>query len=132
MAKFDGTIAGPLDGNLNWIELRYADALLMLAEAIGESPESYGYINEVRDRAGLGDISAATPGTFEEKLLDERRRELAFENKRWPDLKRFGMAKEVMSNHLGLPESRITLLYPIPQDEISVAPDQMEQNPEHQ
>lgn len=131
VAKFDGTITGPLDGGLNWIELRYADALLMLAEAIGESPESYGYINEVRDRAGLGDISIATPGTFEEKLLGERRRELAFENKRWADLKRFGMAKEVMSNHLGLPESRITLLYPIPQDEISVAPDQMEQNPEH-
>lgn len=130
--KFAGTPFGPFDADNNWIELRYADVLLMLAEAIGESPEAYGYINQVRDRAGLGPIGPATSGTFMEKLLEERRREFAFENKRWPDLKRFGMAKQVMSQHLELPESRITLLFPIPQQEISVAPDQMEQNPEHQ
>jgi len=132
VAKFDGPIFNPLDGELNWIELRYADVLLMLAEAIGESPEAYGYINEVRQRAGLGPIDASTPGTFKEKLLKERRHEFAFENKRWPDLKRFGMAKQVMAGQLGLPESRITLLFPIPQQEISVKPDQMQQNPEHQ
>ena len=132
VAKFDGPIFNPLDGELNWIELRYADVLLMLAEAIGESPEAYGYINEVRQRSGLGPIDSSTPGTFEEKLLKERRHEFAFENKRWPDLKRFGMAKQVMAGQLGLPESRITLLFPIPQQEISVKPDQMQQNPEHQ
>jgi hypothetical protein len=129
--KFASTPFGPFDADNNWIELRYADVLLMLAEAIGESSESYGYINEVRNRAELGNIGPATPGTFEEKLLEERRREFAFENKRWPDLLRFGVAKEVMSTHLGLPESRITLLYPIPQQEINVAPDEMVQNPEH-
>src|SRR5699024_116269 len=95
----------------------------------GESPEAYSYINQVRNRAGLADINASTPGTFIEKLLTERRREFAFENKRWQDLKRFGVAKEVMSNKLEIPESRINLLFPIPQQEISVAPDQMAQNP---
>lgn len=130
--KFASDPFGPFDAENNWIELRYADVLLMLAEAIGESTEAYGYINQVRNRAGLGDIGPGDPGTFEEKLLEERRREFAFENKRWPDLKRFGMAKQVMSQHLSLPESRITLLYPIPQQEISVAPDDMQQNPEHQ
>lgn len=130
--KFASTPFGPFDADNNWIELRYADVLLMLAEAIGESPEAYGYINEVRDRAGLGPIDINTPGTFEEKLLAERRLEFAFENKRWPDLLRFGVAKQVMSAHLSLPESRITLLYPIPQQEINVAPDDMVQNPEHQ
>jgi len=53
-------------------------------------------INEVRNRAGLSDIDAATPGTFEEKLLHERRVELAFENHRWPDLKRFGATEKVI------------------------------------
>lgn len=130
--KFASTPFGPFDADNNWIEFRYADVLLMLAEAIGESPEAYGYINQVRARAELGPIDANTPGTFEEKLLAERRLEFAFENKRWPDLLRFGVAKQVMAAHLGLPESRITLLFPIPQQEINVAPDDMVQNPEHQ
>lgn len=37
-------------------------------------------------RAGLAPIDASTPGTFEDKLLQERRVELAFENHRWFDL----------------------------------------------
>lgn len=127
--KFASTPFGPFDADNNWIEFRYADVLLMLAEAVGEGIEGYGYINDVRNRAGLGPIGPTDPGTYEEKLLEERRREFAFENKRWPDLKRFGMAKEVMSQHLGLPESRITLLFPIPQEEISVS--NLQQNPEH-
>lgn len=130
--KFASSPFGPFDADNNWIELRYADVLLMLAEAIGESPEAYDLINQVRNRAELGNIGPTTAGSFDDKLLAERRREFAFENKRWPDLLRFGVAKQVMSAHLGLPESRITLLYPIPQQEINVAPDQMVQNPEHQ
>ena len=129
--KFESTPFGPFDADNNFIVFRYADVLLMLAEAIGESPEAYGLINQVRNRSGLGNISAATPGTFAENLLLERRREFMFENKRWPDLKRFGVAKEVMSDHLGVAESEIKLLYPIPQAEIDVAPNEMTQNPEH-
>lgn len=129
--KFESVPFGPFDADNNWIELRYADALLMLAEAIGESPEAYGYINQVRNRAGLPDIGAGDPGTFEEKLLRERRFEFLFENKRWEDLRRFGVTKQVMSAHLGVAESEIKLLYPIPQREIDVSPDDMQQNPEH-
>lgn len=129
--KYESTPFSALDADNNWIVIRYADVLLMLAEAIGESVEAYDLINEVRDRAGLGDISAATPGTFEDKLLQERRVELAYENHRWPDLLRFGKAKEVVSAQLGVPESKVTLLFPIPQREIDVAPDEIVQNPEH-
>ena len=68
-----------------------------LAEAIGESDEAYGYINQVRNRAGLAPIDATTPGTFVDKLLHERRVELAFENHRWPDLLRMNKAESVMS-----------------------------------
>lgn len=130
--KFDSSPSVAFDAPNNWMEIRYAEVLLNLAEAIGESTEAYDLINEVRNRAGLADIDGNTPGTFEEKLLQERRLEFAFENKRWPDLLRFGVAKSVMANHLGIPESEVTLLYPIPLGAIDVAPDEMTQNPEHQ
>jgi len=129
--KFISNPSVSSDGDNNWMELRYAEVLLNLAEALGEGDEAYDLINEVRDRAELGDISAATPGTFEEKLLQERRVEFAFENKRWADLKRFGVAKSVMATHLGIPEAQVTLLYPIPQGAIDVSPNEMTQNPEH-
>ncbi len=131
VTKFNDTPGAPFDSEVNWIEIRYAEVLLNLAEALGEGAPAYGYINEVRNRVGLADISAATPGTFEDKLLQERRVELAFENKRWPDLLRFGVAKPVMSAHLGIPESQVKLLFPIPQEQIDVAPDEMTQNPEY-
>ena len=114
------------DGPNNWVVLRYADVLLMLAEAIGESDESYGYINQVRSRAGLGPISSSTPGTFAEKLLHERKIELAFEGHRWPDLKRFGVAASVMSSN-GI-DIRGRLNIAIPQREMDINPDFV-QNP---
>lgn len=129
--KFIDTPGAPFDSQVNWIELRYAEVLLNLAEALGEGAEAYGHINKVRNRAGLGNIDATTPGTFAEKLLRERRVELAFENKRWPDLLRYGVAKSVMSTHLGIPEAQVKLLFPIPQTQIDVAPDVMSQNSEY-
>lgn len=130
--KYDSSPSTAFDAPNNWIEIRYAEVLLNLAEALGEGAAAYELINEVRDRAGLDGIDASTPGTFEEKLLRERRLEFAFENKRWPDLLRFGNAKSVMSAHLDISESGVTLLYPIPLSAIDVAPDEMTQNPEHQ
>ncbi|MCC7523832.1 MAG: RagB/SusD family nutrient uptake outer membrane protein [Chitinophagaceae bacterium] len=76
----------------NWPVIRYADVLLMLAEAINETAgptsEAEGYLNQVRSRAGLGDINGLDKTAFREKVLHERRVELAFENWRWFDLKR--------------------------------------------
>ena len=88
---------GDDDAPNNWPVFRYSDVLLMLAEALGENTEAYTYINQVRTRAGLTSISASTPGSFVDKLLQERRVELAFENHRWPDLLRMKKAEEVMS-----------------------------------
>lgn len=76
----------------NWPVLRYADVLLMLAEAINEQDgptgDAYGYLNKVRNRAGLGNASGLSQAAFRVKVLHERRMELAFENWRWFDLKR--------------------------------------------
>ena len=104
------------DASNNFTVFRYADVLLMLAEAIGENDEAYALINQVRNRAGLGDIDAATPGTFEDKLLQERRVELAFENHRWADLIRFGKVEAVMNAIGKTPRS----LFLIPQREIDL------------
>jgi hypothetical protein len=84
------TIQGRPDDN--WQIYRYADVLLMLAEAINEqsgpNAEAYGYINQVRERAGLLPVSGLSKDEFRTVLLHERRIELAFENHRWFDLRR--------------------------------------------
>ncbi len=76
----------------DWPVLRYADVLLMLAETINEqsgpTSEAFGYLNQVRQRAGLLPLSGLDKITFRDKVLNERRVELAFENWRWFDLKR--------------------------------------------
>ncbi len=128
--KYLSVPSGDNDANNNFTVFRYADVLLMLAEAIGEGGEAYGLINQLRSRAGLADIDASTPGSFEDKLLHERRIELAFENHRWYDLLRFGRALEVMQSHMtaeGFPQPGANnLLFPIPQREVDLG---LTQNP---
>lgn len=113
--------------------MRYSEVLLLLAEAQGESDDSYDLINLVRERADLDPIDENTPGTFEEKLLHERRVELAFENHRWHDLLRFGVAIPVMNAHFASMDMAITideddLLMPIPQTALNTNPN-LDQNP---
>jgi starch-binding outer membrane protein, SusD/RagB family len=129
--KWQSQPFGPGDADNNVPVFRYADVLLMLAEALGESPESYALINQVRQRAGVTPIGPQTPGTFAEKLLFERKLEFVSENKRWADLLRFGVARRVMGSFLqgtGVTEASVRLVYPIPQRELDVAPGQMVQN----
>ena len=113
------------DSDINFVVFRYADVLLMLAEALGESSESYDLINEVRARAGLEAIDGTTPGSFSEKLLNERRLELAFENHRWPDLKRFNAQDKILEAETFISGTREFFF--IPQREIDINPN-FEQN----
>jgi len=85
------------DADYNFPVLRYSDVYLLLAEALGETQESYDLISEVRlKHGGLGPINTTAPGTFSDKLLHERQVEFAFENQRWPDLLRFGKTTAVL------------------------------------
>jgi hypothetical protein len=82
------------DGENDWIVLRYADIVLMKAEASGYSAASLSLINLTRARAGLGATpltltSVPTEQRFADSLSRERRLEFAFENVRWYDLLRF-------------------------------------------
>lgn len=123
-----------LAGN-DWIVIRYADVLLMYAEAImagmGETsnPQALSAVNAVRARAGLAPITGILT---DDMLLQERRHELAFENHRLYDLIRFGMAEEVLAAFAataGYNFSPTDLLLPIPQNEINVSAGQLTQNP---
>jgi hypothetical protein len=78
------------DGENDWPVIRYADVLLMLAEAQGFTPNSVALINQIKVRAGLLPLTTiTTEAAFEKALSDERRWEFAFENQRWFDLVRF-------------------------------------------
>jgi hypothetical protein len=78
----------------NWIVYRYADVLLMKAEALSQLnrfDEALEIINEIRDRADVPGLSLPdSPIAFEDAILKERAIELAFEGKRWFDLLRMG------------------------------------------
>jgi SusD family. len=132
----DPAMTTGFNGNTDFPVLRYADILLMLAESMGESPEAYGYINQVRTRAGLPNISAATPGTFIDKVMNERRFEFSFECNRWHDILRMGTAKAIqtMNNYfisIGSPKriDEHDLLHPIPVSVIEVTKGVVQQNP---
>ncbi len=75
------------------IVFRLADVYLMAAEAyagLDNTSKAIEYLNKVRQRAGTGDYSGQTDkSSVEKEILDERGRELFFENKRWYDLVRF-------------------------------------------
>jgi starch-binding outer membrane protein, SusD/RagB family len=82
------------DGENDWPVIRYADVILMLAEAQGYSSASLGLINQTRARAGLGATPLTTTNVVDERgfsdsLSKERRLEFAFENVRWYDMLRF-------------------------------------------
>ncbi|TAJ12786.1 RagB/SusD family nutrient uptake outer membrane protein [Marinilabiliaceae bacterium JC017] len=82
---------------VNFPIIRYADVLLMRAEAENEMNgpgNAYTYLNKVRDRAGLGEVNKTRVNdqvTFRKEIQDERLRELCFEGVRKHDLIRWGI-----------------------------------------
>ena len=81
--------------------LRYADVLLMRAEALIESGQDLGeavtLINQIRQRAGMPNIEMASQSVLREKLRHERRIETAFEGLRYYDLIRWRIADKMKS-----------------------------------
>lgn len=116
--------------------LRYADVVLMYAEALneqGRSAEALPYVNKTRLRAGLGALTAAdvsTQSQVRREILDERQREFAYEGLRWFDLVRMGYAVDYFTG-LGYKIDSHNLVMPIPNDQIEVVGDKsiLWQNP---
>ncbi|KQC29791.1 RagB/SusD family nutrient uptake outer membrane protein [Flagellimonas eckloniae] len=123
------------DAGNDYIALRYADVLLMHVEAImagGASTNNAAALSSfqaVRNRAGLTDV---VTNITQDDLLLERRVELAFENQRWFDLLRFGVAEAVLSAHaveMDYVFDARKLLLPIPASEINISGGLLTQNP---
>ncbi len=117
---------GELNYGTNWRHLRYADVLLMAAEANYRTnePKARGFINEIRQKRGVPDVTATGSALFD-AIVRERQVELAFEGVRFPDLVRWGLAVQEMGP-LGFSAGKHEVL-PIP--DYDVRPGGLSQNP---
>lgn len=135
----------------NFPLIRYAEVLLNRAEALNEigyqaDGEAFDLLNEIRVNAGLPALSAVDlpdQEAFRNRLRDERRIELAFEMKRYFDLNRYGILKDVIQSQmdytgLSFPQQRLLdhpitgkqyFLYPLPSIEFVNNAQLGEQNP---
>ncbi len=116
--------------------LRYADVLLIAAEALNENSKSTDallYLNEVRERARAGNaailpnITNTNKEQLRDLIMNERRHELAMESHRLWDLIRTGKAETVLAP-LGFQKNKHELL-PIPQAEIDLTGNKWTNNP---
>jgi hypothetical protein len=120
------------NSDLNWPILRYAEVLLIYAEAANEvsgpTPEAYEAVNKIRRRAQLPDLAGLSKEQLREAVWKERWYELSFENKTWFDMARlrkaFNVTTKTFENFVGHKFSygpvlkERELLFPIPTAEI--------------
>lgn len=124
------------DGGSDFVVLRYADVLLMMAEVENELNDpgtADDYLNEVRVRAGLLNTTATSQADLRAAIDMERKLELIGEGHRWFDLLRTGTALTVMNDWFkngGVPITvdQHHLLFPIPIGQINTDPS-IKQNP---
>ncbi len=111
-----------MQSGINHSIIRYADVLLMMAEAansseVGDQNAAIGYINEVRDRVGMPLLSQGmSQAQVFEAIVHERKVELAGEQVRFPDLVRWGMAADFLADK-GF-QAGVHEVFPIPENEI--------------
>ena len=120
---------------MNFPVLRFSNILLMKAEALnelGQTAQAEIPLNKVRNRAGLPNIATGlSKDQFREKVLHERRIELAFEGQRWFDLIRVNNGQYALDFLHSIGKTNATqkhLLFPIPQIERDRNP-KLTQNP---
>jgi len=103
----DANMTQALQAENDWIEIRYADIVLLHAEIEAQQsdfPAALNDVNRIRTRAGIKSyISFDSKTEALDSVYTERRKELAFENQRWFDLLRMGDA-------YGDPEKAINIL----------------------
>jgi hypothetical protein len=135
-------IYGKKDGS-DWPSMRYAEVLLMYAEAANEvdgpTPEVYSAINQIRSRADvlMPPLPAGlTQDQMRNSIRHERRIELAFEGFRYDDLKRWKIADKVLNmpaTESVIPKTFLKKNYhlPLPQSEIDKNHGILVQNPDY-
>ncbi|WP_226064978.1 RagB/SusD family nutrient uptake outer membrane protein [Kaistella polysaccharea] len=111
--------------------IRYADVLLIAAEAaneLGQSANAAMYLNKVRNRAGLPNTTAADMMSMREAIKQERRVEFGMEFERFYDLVRWGDATTVLAPFGYTDRNKY---FPIPQDAIDKSQGVLIQNPNY-
>jgi hypothetical protein len=137
MAKFQdpfGNRSNDFENNLPM--MRYADVLLMYAEALNEAnsgptAEAYAAINEVRARANVPPLAGLGYAEFQEAIRNERFKEFPGEGWRLWDLRRWGFDYLKQRVELSNPNASVSqneMLWPVPDYEIGVNP-LINQNP---
>ncbi|MCB9052349.1 MAG: RagB/SusD family nutrient uptake outer membrane protein [Lewinellaceae bacterium] len=128
-ANMTGLKWGGLDQD--WIELRFADVLLLYAEAMNENGSSaenvLDVLDPIRARAGLNPLDHTvlnTQALVRQAIYDERRIELALEGQRWFDLVRTGTADAEMGQTI----NKNYYLFPIPNSEVLASGGVIKQN----
>ncbi len=118
---------------LNWTLMRYAELLLIYAEASNEvsgpTTASYEAVNKIRRRALLPDLSGLTKDQFREAIWKESCHELCFEDKTWFNMARTRKAYNVTTGNIvnligysfvsGAVYKEKDLLFPIPTSEMN-------------
>lgn len=136
---------GTGNSSLNWPQIRYADVLLMYAEAQNEadgSPNTMAInaLKAIRNRAQLATPNTFTQAQFREAVWKERWHELAFENITWFDMVRlrkvYNPVTDSFDNFVGhkFPDNGATLaerhlLFPLPTAEMQNNQNLKPQNP---
>ena len=118
-----GNNLNPFTHNNDLIYLRYADVLLMLSEAyneIGESENARLYLNLIRERAGIENITNTDQQILRAAIRNERNWELVGEFTEFYDLQRWGIIQDILSispdaQYYGAVYNPKMELYPIPQ-----------------
>jgi hypothetical protein len=112
----------------NFVVYRFADVLLMKAEALNEqglTQQAQAPLNTVRTRAGLPSITTTDKAVMKEAIIKERRVELAFEGHRWFDIIRIDNGEYALNFFRAIGKTNVTkdrLLWPVPQAEIDDNP----------
>jgi starch-binding outer membrane protein, SusD/RagB family len=128
METFNGD---DVETNKNLRVLRLGEIYLIKAEAeneLGNIGPAQGALNLVRNRASLGNTTAATQTDLRNAIWRERRVEMAFEHDRTFDLRRTGRAAAVLQAHGKPYQSPKHDLFPIPLNQIQLSGGRLEQN----
>lgn len=121
--KYLTAVISANDSKVNWKVLRYADVLLMYAEALnenGKTTEALTYLNQVRTRVGMPIYTGLTKDDARQKIYLERRLELGMEGHRWFDLIRTGRAYSLLQAK-GMKDYMV--LFPIPLSQLQILND---------
>lgn len=142
--KYLSPVTTRYDGESDCPVIRLGDVILLLAELENElsgPANAIKYLNMTRTRAGLTELTTTqlyNTYTCREAIRNERRLELAFENQRWFDLLRWGIAAQRVSKYLTVDETAFYSAYtqyvvkgisdwqtflPIPLSVININPD---------